>query len=92
MSTPQTHIAREASADAAPLVTHLDALRDSLGVTVPELASLIGNDRTHLWRVLAGQVTATPDLLSRCLIALGRKVAAQSKPPVKTTARGRLAT
>lgn len=58
---------------AVPIVRHLDALRDSLDITVPELARLIGNDRTHLWRVLQGQVTATPDLISRCLIALGRK-------------------
>lgn len=78
-----TGATRPADADlalAVPLVTHLDALRDSLGVTVPELAAMIGNDRTHLWRVFAGQVTATPDLLSRCLIALGGKVAARSKP------------
>lgn len=58
-------------AGAVPLVRHLDALRDSLGMTVPELAGRVGYDRTHLWRVLRGKVTATPDLVSRCLIELG---------------------
>ena len=58
-------------AHATPVVRHLDALRESLGVTIPELATMIERDRTWLWRVFAGRVTATPDIVSRCLIALG---------------------
>lgn len=53
------------------LVGAVETLRGVLGITVPELALMIERDRTHLWRVLHGQATATPDLLSRCLMALG---------------------
>lgn len=69
-----------------PTVKALDALRDSLGVSVPQLAGLIGNDRTHLWRVLHGHATATPDLVSRCLFALAGLVKTTPLPKIKAAA------
>lgn len=51
-------------------VEALDILRRDLGVSVPDLADRISSDRSHLWRVLNGKSTATPDIISRCLVEL----------------------
>lgn len=55
---------------------HLDALRESLGLSYPQLASLINVDRTHVWSVLTGRRRATPDIVSRLLIAMGKEARA----------------
>lgn len=65
-------------------VSHLDALRESLGVSVPDLADRICTDRSHLWRVLNGRSNATADLASRVL----RELADVLREPAKAGGRG----
>lgn len=68
------------AAAPSPMTTmapHLEALREELGLSVPDLADRIGRDRTHVWRVLNGQAPATPDLVSRCLIGMADVIASR---------------
>lgn len=67
--------AREAVETAgAALGQAIDALREVLGLSVPDLADRIQRDRSHLWRVLNGEVTATADIAARCLRELANVV------------------
>lgn len=66
----------EAAVEVPPLIRHLDALRDSLEISVTDLALAAETDRTHLWSVFNGRRGASPRLVSRLLIALGQIVEA----------------
>lgn len=60
-------------------LAYLDTLRDSLGITVPDLAERVGYDMNDLWRVLGGHTPATPDLAIRCLRVLAAELQTQGK-------------
>lgn len=51
----------------AVLAVRIDDVRDHLDISVPDLADRIDRDRSHLWRVLRGEATLTPDVAARCL-------------------------
>lgn len=56
------------------LAENVDAARQALGLSIPELARRANLDRTWLWRVLTKGETATADTLAACLTALAAVV------------------